>query len=143
MKKGLIAVICALSVTFACTAAYAEEANVYVNGEQLTDGAYIIEGKVYVPLRAVSETIGATCTWNESSQSAYINFNEDEAISNIIEQTSASVVAIVGNYKPEFMTQQALSYNESYAHGTGVVIKNNGLILTNAHVVNEIENITV
>ncbi|MDP4117932.1 MAG: trypsin-like peptidase domain-containing protein, partial [Bacillota bacterium] len=79
----------------------------------------------------------------ESSQSAYINFNEDEAITKIIEQTSASVVAIVGNYKPEYMTQQALSYNESYAHGTGVVIKNNGLILTNAHVVNEIENITV
>ena len=61
----------------------------------------------------------------------------------MIENASSSVVAIVGNYKPEYMTGTVSNYNELTAHGTGVVIKSGGIILTNAHVVSDIDNITV
>lgn len=68
--------------------------------------------------------------------------NEDTLVADIAADISESVVAVIGNYRGSDATI-ADEYNESTAHGTGVVIKSNGTILTNAHVVKDIENITV
>ncbi|MDP4133468.1 MAG: trypsin-like peptidase domain-containing protein [Bacillota bacterium] len=143
MKVKLTALICAATLACSITAYCEDSANIYVNGKKLKDNAYIINNHVYVPLRSVSESMGAEVYWDDSSKSSYVEFSEDKLVTDIIKKVSPSVVAIVGNYKPYYMTEQALSYNESYAHGTGVVIRNNGTILTNAHVVSDIENITV
>ncbi|MED1724654.1 S1C family serine protease [Brevibacillus parabrevis] len=60
-------------------------------------------------------------------------------IPDVIQRTSPSVVAIIG--KP---TEQANSTNRfNLAHGTGVIVKADGWIVTNAHVVKNMSNLTV
>lgn len=140
-KKWLALPLClCLSTTIVCAA---DRADVYVNNQKLASDAYLINDRVYVPLRAVSETMGASVSWNDAQNSAYITFDEDTLVSSVINNCSESVVAIAGNYTPEYISKQALSYNNAYAHGTGVVIKSSGVILTNYHVVENMENITV
>lgn len=126
------------------TAGFAQTVSVDVNGVRINGSAVMLDGKTYVPLREVAEMLGAEVTWDGSTNTAgIIVSNGDLAIPAIIPSVCKSVVAIAGNYKPEYMSQQAIDYKDSTAHGTGVVIKSNGTILTNAHVVENINNITV
>lgn len=142
MKKSikiiasLAAIICALSVT----ASAQDDTRVYVNGMRVNGQAFIVDGTTYVPLRSVSEAMGADVSWDGSANSAYVNFTEDDMAAKIVEDVSPSVVAIVGNYRAGGETSK---YNNSTAHGTGVIIKTNGTIVTNAHVVKDIDNLTV
>lgn len=134
-------VLCtALSAMLVSQTAFAQGVDIYVNGRVIDKQGYIEDGVTYVPVRAVSENLGAQVDWDGSS--VYVSMQEDELVSSLIEQTSESVVAIVGNYNGKY-SSTATTYNETTAHGTGVVIRSNGLILTNAHVVTDIENITV
>ncbi|MED1791991.1 trypsin-like peptidase domain-containing protein [Brevibacillus nitrificans] len=61
-------------------------------------------------------------------------------IPGVIARVSASVVAIVG--KPEVKGNNR-DNRFNLAHGTGIVVKADGWILTNAHVVKEMDNLTV
>lgn len=61
------------------------------------------------------------------------------AIPKAIQQTSPSVVAIIGKYSGG--SKKAGRFDLS--HGTGVVIRSNGTIITNAHVVKDMEHIVV
>lgn len=134
-----LAAICAAT----CTAAADTGADVYVNGQKLDTDAYIINDRVYVPLRAVSESLGATVSWDNNTRSAIVEQTEEDIVMNTIENVSSSIVAIVGTYKSDYISADAQNYNELYAHGAGVVIKSNGTILTNAHVVDGIGHLTV
>ncbi len=138
LTKILCTVLCISALAPVC--ASAKNVDVYVNGHILSVQGYLDGGTTYVPIRAVSEGLGADVSWD--GQSVHVLMEEDELVSNLIENASKSVVAIVGNYKGGSYSSSS-NYNESTAHGTGVVIKSNGLILTNAHVVSDIENITV
>lgn len=61
-------------------------------------------------------------------------------IPDVVEQVSASVVAIIG--KPS--EEEGRSTNRfNLAHGTGVVVRSDGYIVTNAHVVKDMESIVV
>ncbi|WP_426449508.1 trypsin-like peptidase domain-containing protein [Paenibacillus sp. S-38] len=57
----------------------------------------------------------------------------------VIEKTTSSVVAIIG--KPGEGKKVESRYQ--LAHGTGVIVRSEGYILTNAHVVKDMRNITV
>ncbi|GJM84116.1 hypothetical protein HMSSN139_66120 [Paenibacillus sp. HMSSN-139] len=46
-----------------------ETAKVYVNGEKIEDG-FILEGRVYVPLRAACEALGAKVGWDNKTKTA-------------------------------------------------------------------------
>ncbi len=141
MKKSIRTFISLLCVMALCPfTAFARNVDIYVNGNILASRGYIENDTTYVPIRAVSEELGADVDWD--GESVHILMNEDVLVSNLIERASKSVVVIVGNYKSG-SSSSATDYNEPTAHGTGVVIKSNGLILTNAHVVKDIENITV
>ena len=52
-----------------------DKANVKVNGKNVKDGV-IIDGSVYVPLRGVSEALGADITWDNKAKLATINTRE-------------------------------------------------------------------
>lgn len=144
MKIKRLSAICIAAFCMMSFAAEASEgAKVYVNGQMLDSEAYIINDRVYVPLRAVSESMGAEVSWDNASRSAYVEQKEESAVVNTVAATGESVVAIVGTYKSNIISKDAQNYNELYAHGTGVVIKSNGTILTNAHVVKDIGQITV
>lgn len=137
LKRTFVLILSALMTS---TCVHASGVDIYVNGNILSQQGYIDNGTTYVPIRAVSESMGANVSWD--GKSVHIKTSEDDIVSGLIKNTSESVVAVVGNYK-EKRPSQASSYNEPTAHGTGVVIKSNGTILTNAHVVSDIENITV
>ncbi len=137
IKKFILCLICAC--LFAPCVRAADAVDIYVNGRITDKRGYIDNGTTYVPIRAVAENLGAEVGWD--GQSVSVITSEDETVSSLIESASESVVAVVGNYTGG--RGQAADYNELTAHGTGVVIKSNGLILTNAHVVKDIENITV
>ncbi|MBQ8002717.1 MAG: trypsin-like peptidase domain-containing protein [Clostridia bacterium] len=139
IAAGLAVIMCVMG----STAMAAGDANVYVNGQKINEDAYIINDRVYVPLRAVGEALGAEVAWDNNTRSAIVEQTEDDVIVSTIATASQSVVTIVGNYKSDYISADAQNYNELYAHGAGVVIKSNGTILTNAHVVEGIQNLTV
>lgn len=138
MKKiiSILMVIVVLSVMVCAQS----DVKVYVNGMRLNESTLLVNDRTYVPLRAVGETMGATVEWDEATESAYITFTEDDAIAKIVENTSPSVVTIVGNYQSG---REEDKYNNLTAHGSGVVYKSNGYIITNAHVVKDLKNLTV
>lgn len=140
-RKMILSTVLCLIIPFT---AYADSGvNIFVNKSPLNLGGFIMNDTTYVPLRAVSEALGAQVEWDGNTSSVYIDSDEDTLTAQIIENASESVVAIVGNYKSGYITGTASDYNELTSHGTGVVIKSGGIILTNAHVVSDIENITV
>ncbi len=114
---------------------------VYVNGKRLDADVIMKNDRTYIPLRAVSESMGAEVLWDAETECAYVNFTEDDQITKLVEEISPSVVAIIGNYYSD--TSTVNQYNNPTAHGSGVIYKSNGYILTNHHVVNEVKNLTV
>lgn len=117
--------------------------NVEVNGTQIDTDAVIIDDKTYVPLRGVFEAAGAEVSWNEETQTAGINISnslsDDELIPSVIESVSPSVVGIIGRSK----TESYYGSQEGIMSGSGVIIKTGGEILTNAHVVKNMNTILV
>ena len=117
--------------------------NVEVNGTQIDTDAVIIDDKTYVPLRGVFEAAGAEVSWNEETQTAGINISnslsDDELSPSVIESVSPSVVGIIGRGK----TESYYGSQEGIMSGSGVIIKTGGEILTNAHVVKNMNTILV
>ncbi len=138
-KKTLL---CLLLILVLCSTVVLAQSTVrvYVNGMRVNEDVILKDGRTYVPLRAVSETMGAEVSWDEASFSAHIAFTEDDAIAKIVETASPSVVTIIGNY---IDSTEASKFSHPTAHGSGVVYRSNGYILTNAHVVDNIKNLTV
>lgn len=144
MKKLIAAITAGVVLCVpAITMATENGVDVYVNDTALSNQGIIIDGTTYVPVRAVTEAFGADVQWNGETRTVSISMTEDDTVSKIIADASASVVAIVGNYKPKYVSSSVYEYNQMTAHGTGVVVKSAGVILTNAHVVDEIQNLTV
>lgn len=141
MKRKIV-FACMISVLLLSQTAMAAP-NVEVNGTQIDTDAVIIDDKTYVPLRGVFEAAGAEVSWNEETQTAGINISnslsDDELISSVIESVSPSVVGIIGRGK----TESYYGSQEGIMSGSGVIIKTGGEILTNAHVVKNMNTILV
>lgn len=141
MKRKIV-FACMISALFLSQTAMAAP-NVEVNGTQIDTDAVIIDDKTYVPLRGVFEAAGAEVSWNEETQTAGINISnslsDDELIPSVIESVSPSVVGIIGRGK----TESYYGSQEGIMSGSGVIIKTGGEILTNAHVVKNMNMILV
>lgn len=141
MKRKIV-FACMISVLLLSQTAMAAP-NVEVNGTQIDTDAVIIDDKTYVPLRGVFEAAGAEVSWNEEKQTAGINISnslsDDELIPSVIESVSPSVVGIIGRGK----TESYYGSQEGIMSGSGVIIKTGGEILTNAHVVKNMNTILV
>ena len=141
MKRKIV-FACMISVLLLSQTAMAAP-NVEVNGTQIDTDAVIIDDKTYVPLRGVFEAAGAEVSWNEETQTAGINISnslsDDELIPSVIESVSPSVVGIIGRGK----TESYYGSQEGIMSGSGVIIKTGGEILTNAHVVKNMNMILV
>jgi serine protease Do len=75
-----------------------------------------------------------------SAGSAYAAESAGE-VPQVVNQTTPSVVAIIGKPTDSGKAWEKNRYN--LAHGTGVIIKSDGVIVTNAHVVDKMNNIVV
>ena len=141
MKRKIV-FACMISALFLSQTAMAAP-SVEVNGTQIDTDAVIIDDKTYVPLRGVFEAAGAEVSWNEETQTAGINISnslsDDELIPSVIELVSPSVVGIIGRGK----TESYYGSQEGIMSGSGVIIKTGGEILTNAHVVKNMNTILV
>jgi len=110
-----------------------------VNGTELSTDAKLIDGRVYAPVRAISESLGAEAVWDGPKSTVMVNsLKNDDIIPEVLKSVSPSVVGIVGSIRD---SDYSSKFKDSIAHGTGVVIKSNGEILTNAHVVKDMEKI--
>ncbi|MFF2092658.1 S1C family serine protease [Paenibacillus sp. NPDC058174] len=93
-----------------------------------------VNGEVYVKASSLTSQLGGAGSYNESTKT-YTYTPAD--IPAVVEKVSPSVVAIIGNYDGGGDKRYALQ------HGTGVILKSDGWILTNAHVVKDLKTITV
>lgn len=135
-----------ISVLIALTAVgvgvYAEGPSVEVNGKVIDTEAVIINDKTYVPLRGVFEETGANVDWDADHYTAKVstrNMDDDERIPAVIETASPSVVGIIG----KGTVKNSYISRETIMSGSGVIIKTGGEILTNAHVVKDMDTILV
>ena len=139
-NKKIFCILLIITLLLTLTVHAQDIVRVYVNGIRVDTDGVLINDRTYVPLRAVSEATGAEVSWDGNSKSAFVNFSEDGTVAKLVEQVSPSVVTIVGNYASSDLSVQ---YSNPTMHGTGVVYKSNGYIITNAHVVKDIKNLTV
>lgn len=78
---------------------------------------------------------------NPSRTFEYYNTASDTSASSIIKKLSPSVVGIIGKIKQE--SPDWSEYSDNLVSGSGVIYKAEGYIITNAHVVTDMEKIVV
>ncbi|HBL81348.1 MAG TPA: hypothetical protein DD391_01900 [Clostridiales bacterium] len=81
--KALLAVT--ICVTCSVVVLAADSVSVFVNDQPISAEAFIQDDSTYVPLRAVSEALGAKVEWDGSTRSVYIETSEETVVPNIIE----------------------------------------------------------
>jgi serine protease Do len=128
-KKGVAMLMAAvLSISVAATAGAAESSS----GMQ----AKVVDGQVYVSSRDLVKALGGSGQYD--AKSGTFQYKGNEAVPKVIEKVSPSVVGIIG--KSTESQDGVTSDRYNLAHGTGVIIRSNGWIVTNAHVVDGLIN---
>ncbi|TFE29101.1 trypsin-like serine protease [Cohnella luojiensis] len=105
-------------------------------GNSVAIDAKVIDGEVYVKAASLLSQIGGTGTYNSSTKK--YTYSPNSIIPDVIKKVSPSVVAIIGKPADEHSSNRF-----SLAHGTGVIVKSDGWIVTNAHVVKDMDKIVV
>ncbi|OBZ09907.1 S1C family serine protease [Bacillus sp. FJAT-26390] len=135
MKSSLLRV-CSFIVLGAIVAAGTAWAAGTSNSDTHALNAIKINGEVYVKAGSLTNALGGTGTF-DSKTNTYVYKPVD--IPSVVKKVSPSVVAIIG--KPKDIGSADPRY--ALAHGTGVIIKADGWIVTNAHVVGDMTNLVV
>ncbi|ACL76286.1 S1C family serine protease [Ruminiclostridium cellulolyticum] len=140
MKKfNLVRCAFLVIVSVLCTAnTFAAGTTLRINGQELIDGVKTIEGRQYISADAISSHLeGITVTQGNNT----IEINSVNKISNVVSKVSPSVVGIIGKLKESSYEYDETSDNIIF--GTGVIYRSSGYIITNAHVVKDMESIVV
>ncbi|KRE44504.1 S1C family serine protease [Paenibacillus sp. Soil522] len=135
MKSSMLR-ICSLIVLGAVVTAGTAWAAGAGNTSMHAMSAKKINGEVYVKASSLTGALGGTGTF-DSKSNTYQYIPAD--IPSVIKKVSPSVVAIIG--KPEDVGSADPRY--ALAHGTGVIIRADGWVVTNAHVVEDMTNLVV
>lgn len=81
---------------------------IYANGNKINSDNFLYKGTTYVPLRAVSENMGSTVNYIDSTKSVAVYSNEADYIERIlcgfyvynIERYSNMIISTFGAYQP-------------------------------------------
>ncbi|ATW24626.1 S1C family serine protease [Candidatus Formimonas warabiya] len=143
MKKLLIGVVTVFLLAGITRAADAAgPIHVEVNGDKAASPAQEINGKLYVSVDTLTDALGVKAYYDEKEAVLSLStMNQDDLIPEILKNVSPSVVGVIGRLKDD--ATYSAKFKDLIAHGTGVIIKSNGEILTNAHVVKDMERIVV
>jgi serine protease Do len=137
--SGVVTMITALMLSI--TAADASGAiKVFIDEKPAGIDVKQINGEIYVPLKQVGENLGAKV--EVSTDKINIHIYNENSVEAVISKVGPSVVGVIGNVKANSSGYESES-RDSMAFGTGVIIRANGYIITNAHVVKDMENIIV
>ncbi|MFD0615928.1 S1C family serine protease [Paenibacillus sp. GCM10027629] len=100
--------------------------------------AKVVNGQVYVKASSLVSQLGGQGVYDAKSQT--YQYKAGNSVPSIVKKLSPSVVAIIGKVS-EGEGDTSDRYN--LAHGTGVVLKKDGWIVTNAHVVSGLKHAVV
>ena len=144
-RRDIIITFVILSLVFASSAFANTNGNikVVIDGTEINEGYKVVDNEVYVSMEAMSKAVDGKFELDESTNTVSLTVTRDEMIPQIIEDISPSVVGIIGSLKANYDITYKNDYFDEIAHGTGLVIKSNGEILTNAHVVKDMDTIVV
>ncbi|WP_459195440.1 S1C family serine protease [Wukongibacter baidiensis] len=145
-KKNIVLMLFIVFSLLLTTLSFANndgQVKVLINGTQINEGYKVIDNNVYVSLNSIEETSNGRYEWNESTKTVSLTTDRDKLVSEVIKEISPSVVGIIGSLKANHDISYRNDYFDEIAHGTGMVIKSNGEILTNAHVVKNMDKIVV
>jgi serine protease Do len=98
-----------------------------------------IDGEVYLKASDLLKALGGELILDEKTKT--ISYKKTNTVPEAIAKVSPAVVGIIG--KPDETETSDSDNRFSLAHGTGVIIKADGWIVTNAHVVKNMKNLTV
>lgn len=112
----------------------------YVNNKSVSANVKIIDGKPYIPLDVIGKQFNITTYWDQMNNIISMDGLE-LSVPSIVNKVSPSVVGIIGKLKQS--SSQFNPNEDNIVFGTGVIYKENGYIITNAHVVKDMENIVV
>jgi len=105
-------------------------------GNKVSLDAKVIDGEVYVKASSLVSQLGGTGAYNAATKK--YAYTPESVVPDVIEKVSPTVVAIIGKPDGEYAGNRF-----SLAHGTGVIVKSDGWIVTNAHVVQDMNKIVV
>lgn len=97
-----------------------------------------LEGGIYVNVNELNKALGTTGSYNSSSGTYSLSSG---LIPSVVKKVSPSVVGIIGRSNTSSYGMSGDRYN--LAHGTGVIVKSNGWIITNAHVITGLDDAVV
>ncbi|MGG1617631.1 S1C family serine protease [Paenibacillus sp. NRS-1782] len=100
--------------------------------------AKVINGGVYVNVGDVNKALGTSGAYNSANGTYTLSADR---VPQVVKNVSPSVVGIIGRSA----TGQAVAGGDRYnlAHGTGVIIRTDGWIVTNAHVIEGLNDAVV
>jgi len=136
------------------------QAKVLVNGSEVISPdvpAHIADGRTLVPLRFVTEALGASVEWDEPNYTVVVTSpSKDSAaeieslkaelarLENRINEVISSLTspsAVAAKVKPSVVgiiaTKRLVDGEELIDQGTGVIMSDDGMIITNTHVIKQ------
>lgn len=140
IKKNIIRGLClAAAIALMTTSTYAaNEKKLKIDGKQINNAVKVINGKEYVLVDSLRNNLeGITVTKTDNA----IEINNTDRITGIIDKVSPSVVGIIGKLKES--SADYSDYTDNLVFGTGVIYRSDGYIITNAHVVKDMDTIVV
>lgn len=140
-KKSIVKAMCLISaIVFLSGGSYAAgNVNLKIDGKQVDEAVKVIDGKQYVLVDSLANNLDGI-TINKSEKLLEINSNSNN-ITKIINKVSPSVVGIIGKLKES--SYDYSEYTDNLVFGTGVIYRSDGYIITNAHVVKDMDSIVV
>ncbi len=139
MKNILRGVCLAVAIVLMTSGTYAaNDKNLKIDGKQINNAVKVINGKEYVLVDSLRNNLeGFTVTRTDTT----IEINNSDRITGIVDKVSPSVVGIIGKLKES--SYDYSDYTDNLIFGTGVIYRSDGYIITNAHVVKEMDSIVV
>ncbi|BFT74129.1 S1C family serine protease [Paenibacillus sp. P36] len=98
-----------------------------------------LDGEVYVKASDVVKTLGGSGDYRAEEND--FSYTSASRITEVVKKVSPSIVGIIG--KPMSGSQASSDNRFNLAHGTGIIVQSDGLIVTNAHVVEDMKQIIV
>ncbi|SFS84708.1 trypsin-like peptidase domain-containing protein [Paenibacillus sp. 453mf] len=110
-----------------------------IEGASVKLNAKLQDDQIYINSKDLIKALGGTGQY-DAKTGTFIYTAQDE-IPEVVEAVSPSVVGIIG--RPDAGEEGGGSDRYNLTHGTGVIVKSNGWIVTNAHVIDGLTNAVV